>query len=197
MVQTPIGSDLKIEAGYISPHLDLSERLMGATLELRVPILMTESFFYKLHPNAKVCCRRIDTIISEHIKDPFGLFTFNIYDDPYMPEPKKGDKKPEREWPVGATIFSSDAIKYDEVDELFRLDLDIISMQKSSLANDFGNHFAQAYEFYIAGQWNEAVELFNHCLNLLPGDGPSLSLKEFIESHDMKTPDSWSGFRVV
>ena len=61
-VEGAIGSDKKIDASYISPHVNWAEFLESSTKEYGVPILMSEPFFDLLSPNAKKFCRQVDNI---------------------------------------------------------------------------------------------------------------------------------------
>ena len=59
-IEGAIGSSKKIDASYISPHVNMSESLEGATKEYGVPILMSEPFYKLLSPEAAAGCRKVD-----------------------------------------------------------------------------------------------------------------------------------------
>ena len=61
-IEGAIGSSKKIDASYISPHVNMSESLEGATKDYGVPILMSEPFYNLLSPEAAAGCRRVDSI---------------------------------------------------------------------------------------------------------------------------------------
>jgi tetratricopeptide (TPR) repeat protein len=73
---------------------------------------------------------------------------------------------------------------------MFTLDSDIIGLQKG-IESDFLDPFRHAYVDYISGQWEEALQYLKKALDRKPEDGPSLTIKAFIESHKGKPPEEW------
>ena len=74
-IEGAIGSDKKIDASYISPHVNWSEHLESSTKEYGVAVLMSEHFYDLLSPEAKLHCRQVD-----HIRkgdDITALFTYD------------------------------------------------------------------------------------------------------------------------
>jgi class 3 adenylate cyclase len=69
-IEGAIGSSKKIDASYISPHVNMSESLEGATKDYGTPILMSEPFYNLLSPEAAAGCRKVDATKS--------LYTFDI-----------------------------------------------------------------------------------------------------------------------
>ncbi|KAL7429177.1 hypothetical protein ACHAXM_001575 [Skeletonema potamos] len=61
-IEGAIGSSKKIDASYISPHVNMSESLEGKTKDYGVPILMSEPFYKLLSPEAAAGCRKVDAI---------------------------------------------------------------------------------------------------------------------------------------
>ena len=57
--------------------------------------------------------------------------------------------------------------------------------------------FGEAYKKYIAGDWATAEDLFSQCLKINPKDGPTLTLKGFIEELNGIPPASWKGYREL
>jgi len=76
-VEGAIGSDKKIDASYISPHVNMSEFLEGSTKEYGVPLLMSEPFFDLLSTNVRSYCRQVDCIKKKHENKSLGLFTYD------------------------------------------------------------------------------------------------------------------------
>ena len=69
-IEGAIGSAKKIDASYISPHVNMAESLEGATKEYGVPILMSEPFYKLLSREAAAGCRKVDAIKK--------LYTFDV-----------------------------------------------------------------------------------------------------------------------
>ena len=57
--------------------------------------------------------------------------------------------------------------------------------------------FGEAYKKFIAGDWATAEDLFSQCLKLSPTDGPTLTLKNYIEELNGTPPSNWRGFREL
>lgn len=79
-IEGAIGSDKKIDASYISPHVNWAEFLEGSTKEYGVPILMSEPFYNLLSPEAMKYCRQVDRIkksVDDDI-DVVNLYTYDI-----------------------------------------------------------------------------------------------------------------------
>ncbi|KAL7469701.1 hypothetical protein ACHAXS_009970 [Conticribra weissflogii] len=75
-IEGAIGSNKKIDASYISPHVNMSETLEGLTKEYGVPILMSEPFYDLLSPQAAAGCRKVDVIETSN-NQPMGLYAFD------------------------------------------------------------------------------------------------------------------------
>lgn len=57
--------------------------------------------------------------------------------------------------------------------------------------------FSEAYKKYISGDWATAEDLFSQCLKINPNDGPTLTLKNYIEELNGSPPSNWKGFREL
>ena len=80
-VEGAIGSEKKIDASYISPHVNMSEYLESSTKKYGVPLLMSEPFYDMLSSVVKGYCRQVDNIrpAKAQLKNepPMGLFTYD------------------------------------------------------------------------------------------------------------------------
>ena len=80
--------------------------------------------------------------------------------------------------------------------EIFCKDKDFKELRKTydkSLALKFG----EAYTNYIKGDWATAEDLFAQCLKINPNDGPTKTLKGYIEDLNGIRPANWKGFREL
>jgi len=87
-IEGAIGSNKKIDASYISPHVNMSEFLESSTKEYGVCILMSEAFHNLLSDEAKYYCRQVDCIKKKKSDKPFGLYTYDMDAEVsfYMPD---------------------------------------------------------------------------------------------------------------
>jgi class 3 adenylate cyclase len=76
-IEGAIGSNMKIDASYLSPHVNMSEYLESSTKAYGVPLLMSEAFFRLLSPAASKYCRQVDRVKRSDTEEPFGLFTYD------------------------------------------------------------------------------------------------------------------------
>lgn len=187
IVQGPIGSDHKIDAGFLSPQIEFVEKLLEYVEDFKgMSILMSEHFHSSLINQAKNYCRRIDTVLTEYDSQPFGLFTFDM-DEVFLPENQRADHTE-----IGEVILKHDMDTYHDLAQLFILDYDISEMHKK-----FGEYelFDMGLEQFVKGNWSDALGLFKKYIYYKPDDGFSKSLCDFIESTP-KVPDDWEGYRL-
>lgn len=76
-VEGAIGSDKKIDASYISPHVNWAEFLESSTKQYDVPILLSEPFFKLLSPNVAKYCRKVDIIRKSETDNITALYTYD------------------------------------------------------------------------------------------------------------------------
>ena len=78
-IEGPIGSRYKIDASYLSPHVNLSETLQDATKVYGCPLLMSGEFYSLLSPYLKAHCRRLDVVRVSGREAPMNLYAFDIH----------------------------------------------------------------------------------------------------------------------
>lgn len=89
-IEGAIGSSKKIDASYISPHVNMSETLESATKEYGTSILMSEPFYNLLSPEAVAGCRKVD-VKSGRLT---SLYTFDVDLGVGFAEHKKSKARP-------------------------------------------------------------------------------------------------------
>ena len=57
--------------------------------------------------------------------------------------------------------------------------------------------FGQAVEHYTAGNWPEAKEILESCLETWTGDVPPQNILTVMEDSDFTAPDDWEGYRAL
>ena len=79
---------------------------------------------------------------------------------------------------------------------IYELDHDFVSMKKHLLAkHEFYENFGKGVEQYILGDWVNAQTSLANAMFLMPGDGPSSYLSEYMEMSKNMPPDGWKGYR--
>ncbi|CBZ53320.1 putative adenylyl cyclase [Neospora caninum Liverpool] len=187
-IQGVIGSKFKIDASYFSPHVNLAARLLSATRHFGVNILFSDAFQSNLCAQAQSRCRQVDCVVLKGTHSPIKIFTFDNLRDAFegsqLDHPKLGKFHP-----------PDDALETSEnVDWMFMVDQDIAMMQRG-ITVEFQAMWRQALENYLRGEWSKAEEFARKCLMVMPDDGPSLHLLNYLKSLDGVPPADWQGYR--
>ena len=80
--------------------------------------------------------------------------------------------------------------------DLFSRDKDFKELRRH-YDKHFSKRFGEAYKKYILGDWATAEDLFSQCLKMNPKDGPTITLKNYIEELNGTPPNNWKGFREL
>ena len=76
-IEGAIGSVRKIDASYLSPHIQTTEYLESSTKAYGVPLLISQPFFEKLSEEAKSYCRQVDRIRKDEREEPMNIYTYD------------------------------------------------------------------------------------------------------------------------
>ena len=77
-IEGAIGSYYKIDASYLSPHVNMSARLEGATKAFGVPLLISGSLYVKCTRRMKGHCRQVDWVVMAGSDEPVKLYTVDV-----------------------------------------------------------------------------------------------------------------------
>ena len=77
-IEGPIGSRYKIDASYLSPHVNLAETLEGTTKLYGVPLLLSGEMYSLLSPFVRAFCRKLDCVKVSGRETPIVLYTFDM-----------------------------------------------------------------------------------------------------------------------
>ncbi|CAD7957137.1 unnamed protein product [Amoebophrya sp. A120] len=77
-IEGAIGSEFKVDASYLSPHVNLSAQLEAATKQYGVPLLISEHLAHCVTPPYRRKLRRVDRVLVSGIKKPFYLYTLDL-----------------------------------------------------------------------------------------------------------------------
>jgi class 3 adenylate cyclase len=75
-IEGAIGSNRKIDASYLSPHVNFTEFLESSTKAYGVPLLISEPFYKLLGAEANKYVRKVDRI-KQPGSDPISLYTYD------------------------------------------------------------------------------------------------------------------------
>lgn len=77
-IEGAIGSYYKIDASYLSPHVNMSARLEGATKAFGVPLLISGELHKHFTRRTQEHCRQVDFVTMAGNNEPVKLFTIDV-----------------------------------------------------------------------------------------------------------------------
>lgn len=190
----PVGSAFKVDATYLSPHVNKTARLESATKLYDVSILASDDFVDRLDDEIKPFFRHIDTVVLKGTTDAIRLYTFDIVLYGLglsLHQFTKANVVAQKE-----KIREAFEFNYFNVHELFTKSEKLVKM-RAGFGPEFQHAHKQAMLHYIEGRWLEAKDVFYRCLRLMPMDGPSLAVLHFMEKWRFQHPEGWDGVRVL
>ena len=198
-IEGAVGSLQKVDATYLSPHVNMSARLESSSRQYGTPLLVSQNFFDLMSVEGQSKCRRLDVVTVKGSEVPIGIYTYDCLQDQLFRSKrsqKAGSKKNEEE---NATNFYTNTA---DLHEVFEKDYDLVTLRKH-ITPEFLNEFKQGVDTYLQGDWTAArkyLEKASELMSQVPsktGDGPSLTLLRYMEAHGWQAPSSWKGFRPL
>ena len=210
-IEGAIGSVCKIDASYLSPHVNSSSRLMMACKQYHVSLLMSEQFYLLLHPAIRTRCRHIDRVLLKGVADAMNVYTFDIsVKDKEMKskviksfiEDDDGESERQEKTKGGkltsylysllslftssvstASTTSASASSNTHSDDVVNSRLfSALSALQSGLPVNFIPIYNRAVSSYLDGDWGAAKEALYSVMEMWPDDESALSLFRFMEN---------------
>ncbi|CEL96628.1 unnamed protein product [Vitrella brassicaformis CCMP3155] len=195
-IEGAIGSDFKIDASYLSPHVSLTEKLQEATKVYQTPLIMSEQFYNMLSLKAKERTRKLDVVtVRFAFHEPTGIFAYDVTDD-VVPRKDTSSCLGEIHKPEELAELPEDHLSGPGVEYMFVFDKDLTTLQERIPEQLFYEHRAALCQ-YIEGNWKDAVKGFTKCMELWENDGPSRALLEFMSRTNNTAPEGWAGHRAL
>ena len=85
-IEGAVGSLQKVDATYLSPHVNMSARMEAASRQFGVAILMTERFHELMSQEAQDACRRLDVVTVKGSAVPMPIYTYDTFQNQTFPE---------------------------------------------------------------------------------------------------------------
>merc|ERR1712071_437570 len=144
-VEGAVGSEHKIDATYLSPHVNMASRMMSATKQFGVHILLSQAATELLSSVAKSKVRHLDTVSVKGSSVEQRIYTYDARH-------------------TGVDFFlmgKSDRVASLESDiytpSSWETDRDLLAMRQH-VSRDFLNEFNYGRDFYLAGDWEKAIK---------------------------------------
>ena len=82
-IEGAIGSSYKVDASYLSPHVNLASRLEAASKQYKVQLLLSDAFVKEIvNESFKAGCRPIDVVTVKGSNAPVTLYTYQPNETP-------------------------------------------------------------------------------------------------------------------
>ena len=209
-VEGAVGSEYKIDATYLSPHVNMASRMMSACKQYGVSILLSQAVQELMSDAAKAKLRHLDTVTVKGSSIKQRIYTYDA-----------------RSRGVDFFLFSRTDDQADfEADRytpnMWNVDQDLKAMRQH-LTEDFLDDFRAGRKAYLQGDWPLAIEKLNSANGIMlesaleagylvdsstdtvpyedelaeHGDGASLFLLNYMKSKGGVAPDGWEGWHPL
>jgi Adenylate and Guanylate cyclase catalytic domain len=209
-VEGAVGSEYKIDATYLSPHVNMASRMMSACKQYGVSILLSQAVQELMSDAARSKLRHLDTVTVKGSSVKQRIYTYDA-----------------RNRGVDFFLFSRTDDQADfEADrytpKLWEHDQDLKAMRQH-LTDDFLEEFKAGRKAYLQGDWPLALECLNRANEIMletaveagylvdpstdaapheeelaeHGDGPTLFLISYMKSKGGVAPDDWEGWHPL
>eukprot|EP00605_Chrysophyceae_sp_TOSAG23-4_P000252 GSChrysophyteH1.ASY1.ANO1.289.1 assembled CDS len=243
-IEGAVGSMYKVDATYLSPHVNMAARLETSSRQYGVPILISHFVQELLSPEVQKKCRQIDVVTVKGSEMPVGIYTYDcLQDQIFKAKPEKemkrkamapldidlaegfmsannqmqnvnktSQKRSNQGTMIGGMNMSDEDVaegfflnnSHDTV-EVFEMDDDLIMLRAHVARNEeFQTVFSEGIKIYLDGDWPAARKLLEKANKMmqriaptLGGDGPCLTLLNYMKERDNKAPKDWAGFRPL
>ncbi|KAL7538676.1 hypothetical protein ACHAXR_008731, partial [Thalassiosira sp. AJA248-18] len=194
-IEGAVGSLQKVDATYLSPHVNMAARMEAATRQFGVSVLITRSFFKLLSEPAQKHCRKVDVVTVKGSNVPMPIYTYDTFQNQVFPQlraPKFSNLSLQE-------VLTRQAENYDASTWMSDPDL----TQLRCLATpQFLKTFDKGLNNYLGGHWEEArtnLERADQMMasNDIGGDGPSRAILKYMKANDWVCPSSWPGHRPL
>ena len=209
-VEGAVGSEYKIDATYLSPHVNMASRMMSACKQYGVSILLSQAVQELMSDAARSKLRHLDTVTVKGSSVKQRIYTYDA-----------------RNRGVDFFLFSRTDDQADfEADRytpnLWLQDQDLKAMRQH-LTDDFLDEFKAGRKAYFQGDWPLAIEKLNNANEIMlemaveagylidpstddvpheeelaeHGDGPTLFLLNYMKSKGGVAPKDWDGWHPL
>jgi len=195
-IEGAIGSAYKVDASYLSPHVNMAARLEAATKQYGVPLLISRDFAQELTPAAQKYLRLLDRVTVKGSEHPMELYTFDVS---FYPS-QFGDAQHNIEPRNAAERKALKTAAEPPIHIDFATDPAVLALQ-AGLPDGFFEAFEAGVQAYLGGRWPTArLHLQDVLDHWKPEDGPShtlLGVMKRMGQADGSAPADWEGFRAL
>ncbi|KAG6969496.1 hypothetical protein JG688_00005294 [Phytophthora aleatoria] len=178
-VEGAIGSRFKIDATYISPHVEMADRLEAGSKMFMTPINISHWLAALISPAARRFLRKMDRMSIRGVDTPLTVYTFDVT------VMKVGFGTPKIDPATGLQT----AVDFENDPEYLEI--------REGLEPAFLEAAGSAVEAYLSGDWPKARHYLTHAQQIRPQDGPCKYLMGVLKENNFEAPRDWKGYRYV
>jgi len=208
-IEGAIGSEFKIDASYLSPHVNIACHLEAATTEYGVIILMSEPLVRCCNVMFSRHFRPIDHVKLQGSKTSTRLFTVDLNIE-VLPVESAMSEKRRRKVNHIQERQEREQVKVEILNEGYRVhevfDSDkYVRRMRERFVLAFFQEFERGYLNYEAGEWDVAAQVLGKTKTMLwnsnagrtTEDGPSCTLLDYMRGFNFEAPAGWPGWREL
>jgi len=203
-IEGAIGSEFKIDASYLSPHVNMASRLEAVTKQYQVLILMSEPLAQLCSQDMARYFRTIDHVtLKGGMSTPIRLHTVDLNGESLSSDyvlPKRGKNQFELR-------MQREKAKEEKMQDSFKVHTRFekdpyLKEMRKEYSPRFFQLFSKGYLNYEAGEWDVARSVFEITRDMLnESDGPSKALLDFMGQFHFDaqrvTPKGWPRYREL
>ncbi len=199
-IEGAVGSIYKVDATYLSPHVNMAARLETSSRQYGVPLLASHPFYELMSPECQAFCRRVDIVTVKGSEFPIGIYTYdalqeqtfkdNVMVHTQIPSRSSSTRSiSKKRVPTGrkranisdlastGTINIADIpqflTRHDEPIEVFERDSDL-TMLRAHVTPEFKETFRIGVDKYLEGDWSGARDYLEKANNMMAVAAPAL-----------------------
>jgi len=174
-VEGAVGSEYKIDATYLSPHVNMASRMMSASKQYGVTILLSQAVEELLSKQVRSQLRHLDTVFVKGSRVAQRIFTYDARSEgaDFFLYARPGDQAD-----LDAEAYTADVWKTDQ---------DLIAMRQH-VSEEFMTLFRRGIDYYLSGKWKEAIDTLKEADNNM--------IRSVIEEGYIETDVSEYGERI-
>ena len=223
-IEGAIGTNQKIDASYISPHVNMTEFLESSTKQYGVPLILSEPFTDMLSPSVRKYCRQINKVkLGED--EPIGMFVYDADVESLHLSPnsssvhqtdlnsvRKSSRRPSIAIEISGRAeknqFTSinENIKHHPTQPIVKLqpykrqvweeDIELRQLNRH-ISKAFRKIWDEGIKAYFSGNWIEARMHFTKTLTMNSKvDGPSRALLDIMRKYEIDNRE-WKGYDII
>eukprot|EP00759_Apiculatamorpha_spiralis_P001608 PhF_6_TR10574/c0_g1_i2/m.16854 len=202
-VEGAVGSSIKLDATYLSPHVNLASRLESATKRYGVDLMFSEAVFEQLNEEVKPYCRYLDKVVLKGFKSCVDVY--GVVDDVLLNRlgvsPVMTAHEIRRKSTQVATLNHHHHHHRQKVSVSGG---EVLTDSPPTIPHndprEINSIYADAVRLYLAGEWSRSVDKFQEILIRNASDAPARLMLNYVLTNaleDGRPPLTFPGYTTA